>query len=76
MPFVLVEKGEPVHHPLIQAVGGVLGHLAHDVRALLQPTQLAARRRRKDVDLTVLAAIAVTGYDGAAGFVSRCSVVW
>jgi hypothetical protein len=35
MPFVLVEKGEPVHHPLIEPVGGVLGHLARDMRALL-----------------------------------------
>jgi hypothetical protein len=35
MAFVLVEKGEPVHHPLIEPVGGVLGHLARDVRALL-----------------------------------------
>jgi hypothetical protein len=76
MPFVLVEKGETVHHPLIQAVGGVLGHLAHDVRPFLQPAQLAARRRRKDIDCAILAAIAETSYDDAAGCASRCSVVW
>lgn len=76
MPFVVVEKGEPVHHPLIEPVGGVFGHLAHHVRALLQPTQLATRRRRKDLDRAILAAIAEASYDCAAGCVRRCSVVW
>jgi hypothetical protein len=35
MPVVLVEKSQSVHHPLIEAVGGVPSHLAHDVGTLL-----------------------------------------
>jgi hypothetical protein len=76
MPVVLVEKGETVHHPLIETVGGVPSYLAHDVRTLLQPAQLAAGRRRKDCNLTILAAIAVFCYVFAVESETSWSVVW
>jgi hypothetical protein len=76
MPVVLVQKGEAVHHPLIEPVGGVPSYLAHDVRTLLQPAQLAAGRRRKDVDRAILAAVAVFRYVFAIESETSWSVVW
>jgi hypothetical protein len=76
MAFVLVEKGESVHHPLIEPVAGVLCHLAYDVRAFLQPAQLAAGRRRKDCDLAILAAVPGSCYVFAVESETSCSVVW
>ncbi len=59
MAFVLVEKSEPFHHPLIESVGGMLRNLAHDVRTLLQPAKLAARGGRIDGDAAIFAAITI-----------------
>ena len=56
---VFVEKSEPLHHPGIESVGGVLRYLAHDVRTLLQPAKFATSGRRKDARGAIFAAIAV-----------------
>src|SRR5580692_4490647 len=57
MPFVVVKKREPLGHPRFEASAGVLGDLAHHVRPILEPLELAARRNRKDRDLAVLALV-------------------
>ncbi len=76
MAGVFVEECEPIHHPRVEPVVGVLDHLAHDVRAIFEPTQLAARRRRKDGNLAVLTLVTVLRYVFAIVSETSCSVVW
>lgn len=59
MSLVVVQKREPLGHPRVEASAGVLGDLAHHVRPVLEPLELAARRNRKDRDLAVLALVTV-----------------
>jgi hypothetical protein len=54
----------------------VLGDLARDVRAIFEPTQLTARRRRKDGNLAVLTLVTVLRYVLAIVSETSCSVVW
>lgn len=49
--------------------------LAHDVKAIFEPRELAAGRRRKDGDLAVFALVAVLGYVLAVVSETSCSVV-
>jgi hypothetical protein len=72
---VFVEECEPVHHPGIEPVIRVFGHLADDVPAILEPSQLAAGRRRKDGNLAVLTPIAVLRYVLAIESETSCRVV-
>ena len=73
---VFVEEGQTLHHPGIKPVVRVLGHLAHDVKPVLEPTQLVAGRRRKDGDLAILTLVAVLRYVLAIVSETSCSVVW
>jgi len=50
--------------------------LTHDVHSIAQPRQLAAGRRRKDLDLTILAPIAGFRYVFAIVSEIKSSVVW
>jgi hypothetical protein len=63
MAMMLVEERHPFHHPRFQPGAGVLCDLANDVQAVAQPLKLAARRRRKDRDLTIFALKAVLQRD-------------
>src|SRR6185503_10908763 len=56
---VIVDEVEHFGHPQVEAVAGVLGDLAHDVDAVLEPGQLGAGRGREDRDLAILASVAV-----------------
>lgn len=76
MADVFVEEREAVHHPGVEPVVGVLGDLARDVRAIFEPTQLTARRRRKDGNLAVLTLVTVLRYVLAIVSETSCSVVW
>lgn len=73
---MFVEKLERFHHPRVEAVGGMLRDLAHDVGAVGEPAKFAARRDRKYGGIAVLAAITVLRYCFAIE--SDCSfrVVW
>ena len=62
MADVFVEEGQAIHHPGIEPAARVLGHLAHDVQPVLEPTQFVTGRRRKDGDLAILALVAVLRY--------------
>jgi hypothetical protein len=74
---MFVQKREAFHHPRVEAVARMTSDLAHDVRPVFEPLQLAARRHRKDRGFAVLAAIAVLGYVFAAiESETRLSVVW
>jgi hypothetical protein len=72
---VLVEEGETLHHPGIEPVVRVLGHLSHDVQPVFEPTKLVAGCRRKDGDLAILALVAVLRYVLAIVSETSCSVV-
>jgi hypothetical protein len=72
---VFVEEGQALHHPGIEPVVRVFGHLAHDVQTVLEPTQLVAGRRGKDGDLAILTLVAVLRYVLAIVSETSCSVV-
>ena len=57
MALMLVEKGQAVHHPGVEAPARVAGHLAYDVEPVPKPGQFAARRRGEDCDLAILALV-------------------
>ncbi len=76
MSLVFLEKRRAFRHPGIQAVRRMPRDLAHDVQTILQPSQLAAGRRRKDGDLAVFALVAVLRYVLAMVSETSCSVVW
>ena len=75
MALMVVEKRQALHHPRVQPVGRMPRHLAHDVKPVPQPPQLAACRRREDCDLAIFALIAVLGYVLAMLSETSCSVV-
>jgi hypothetical protein len=72
---VFVEEGETLHHPGVEPVVRMLGHLTHDVQPVFEPTQLVAGRRRKDGDLAILALVTVLRYVLAIVSETSCSVV-
>jgi hypothetical protein len=72
---VFVEEGQTLHHPGIEPVVRVFGHLAHDVQAVFEPTQLVAGRSGKDGDLAILTLVAVLRYVLAIVSETSCSVV-
>lgn len=59
VPLMFVEECEAFGHPGVESAGAVFCDFAHDVRAIFEPLQLAARRHRKHGDLTILALIPV-----------------
>jgi len=75
MADMLVEERQTLHHPGVEPVVRVLRHLAHDVQAVLEPTQLVTGRRRKDGDLAILTLVAVLRYVLAIVSETSCSVV-
>lgn len=66
MAAMLVQECQPFHHPRIQTRYRMPRHLTDDVKAVLQPGQLGARRGWKDCDLAIFALVAVLRYGPVA----------
>ncbi len=55
MLAVFLEKCERFHHPTIEAVVGVAQNFASEMRAIFDPTQIAARRQGRDFAIAFIA---------------------
>ena len=56
---MFVQKFEAVHHPRVEAAARMLRNFAHDVNAIAQPREFAARGDGKDRNFAVFAFVTV-----------------
>ena len=59
MALMLVQELKSVHHPRVEATARMLRNFAHDVNAIAQPREFAARGDGKDRDFAVFAFVTV-----------------
>lgn len=67
-----LEEGHPLAHPRVEPAVDVLRDLTDDVRAILEPLQFGARRRRPDGLFTFFAMVAVLHDDSGRFAGMRC----
>jgi hypothetical protein len=59
MSVMIVQELQPLHHPRVQAIARMFRDLARNVKPIAQPRKLAARRRREDRNLAILALVSM-----------------